>query len=275
MKHSYIPLSLLALAGAVSASTVVYDFSSSSAWSSDFHTNYEGTPIAWQSGSGLGGSGSLSVQSGDGTQAWFSESYFNTISLNQTLSLGLYFQYAGGGDVGGIKLGFASDATATANWYGMPNSGSWGYFGWFSFGSGLTGTELYSDQGYLGGFNTTVSDDLSVGNWYYQSFSMTKVDDGTFDIDYSIRNSSSTGTLGSYVAQGSDSGIYRPDLDTNLYVYIGLEGANSYGQTANIDNITMSSDSQVSNSSAPSVIPEPSAILLGALGGLSLIRRRR
>jgi hypothetical protein len=277
MKYSSIPTTLFALAGAASASTVVYDFSSSSAWTSDFRTNYEGSPIAWQSDSGLNGSGSLNVQSGDGTQAWFSQSYFNTIDLNQTLELGLYFKYAGGEAVGGIKLGFATDADATANFYGMPDSGNWGYFGWFSFGPESylpLGNEVYSSQGYMGS-GGTVADPLSVDSWYYQSFSMTKVAEGTFDISYGIQNSSSTGVLGSYVLQGADSGIYRPDLDTNLYVYIGLEGADSYGQTVAIDNITMSSDSQVSNSSAPSVVPEPSAVLLGLISGLSLIRRRR
>lgn len=278
MKYTSVLTPLFALVGAASASTVVYDFSSSTAWNSDFHTHYEGTPISWQSDAGLGNSGSLNVQGGDGTQAWFSASYFNTINLNQTLELGLYFKYAGGEGVGGIKLGFATDPTANANGYGMPDAGNWAYFGWFSFGPGSfleLGTEVYSDQGYLGENSPIISDQLSVGEWYYQAFSMTKVGDGTFDINYSIRNSSSTGALGGYVVQGSESGIYRPDLDTNLYVSIGLEGADSNGQTAVIDNLTMTSGALVSNSSAPTVVPEPSVIFLGALGGLSLIRRRR
>jgi len=159
---------------------VLYDFSSDGSggnvFTDDFSTNYTGTPIQPQATGGINNGGALNLNTGDGTQAWFSKSYYTPLSVGNTLQLSVYWKYSAdaSGFASSIKMGLSSDPQAQANGVGMPTTGSWLYLGNWSRGHGDLGSELYSSQGDVAATNQNGTT-LQNGQWYEDSLTITKV----------------------------------------------------------------------------------------------------
>lgn len=261
--------------GVPRASANTLEFGDPDGFFANFRTNYTGTPIGTSSTGGLNNSSAVHVAAGGGTQAWFSDAYFEPLAVGQSLSLSTFFQFQTNSINSGIKLGFSTDPNATANLVAMPNTGNWAYFGWFRTSGGSAGAEVYGKIGQSPEYLATAGSyngNFVNGNWYQQSFSLEKTAAGVFSISWAVNNSSDQGVLGSALISGTAHNVSLPTLDgTNLYIYLGLEGASATGAVKYIDGLTMESD-------APVVIPElssPGLLLLCGLGVLLTRRIRR
>ncbi len=273
-------LGTIAVAGALaftnpaSAAVSILDLGAPEDFFNNFRTNYTGTPIGSAPSGGLSNSATIDATAGGGTQAWFSNAYYTPLAIGQSLSVSQYFQYKTNTVVGGIKLGFSTDPSATANILGMLNSGNFGYFGWYRYPSSSLASELWSNRTIDGnsslGSSGTAGEAIVDGNWYQQSFSLTKTGAGAFTMGWSLANSDSAGVVGTTIIGGT-SPINYAAFDTTLYVYTAVENGNANGAVRYIDGMRMQSDANVVS------VPEPSTALMltGGVGLLGLLRRRR
>ncbi len=266
-----------------STTKVVYDFSSASSFTNDYYTNYTGAPVSWTSTGGLNNGGALDLKTGDGNQAWFSKSTYEPLTIGQALQISVYFKYnSAGSGPNSIKLGLTNNSNSLADFVAMPTNGNWIYFGNWSYGGGDVGSEIYSDKGPAGNVTDNGNVGFQNGQWYQTAVTFTKVAVGTFNVSCALNTSDSQGNLTSTMLFGSTPNIYMPELDTNLYAYIGFENPDPSTTMPLVSNIEMKSDGTISGAtpevqnSDPIVeqVPEPStaALLLG-VGGLLGLRR--
>jgi hypothetical protein len=258
----------------VYAAVVLYDMNTAGQLDAAFDTPYSGTPVSQQVNGGLDNSGSINMRSGDGNQAWFSDAYYSTLNQGQELSVSLYFKFDGNATTS-VKLGFATDPNASVNTFAMPTSGSWGYFSvWTVGGNAGINSELWSSKGSIGSPGAA-SGSFVDGNWYYSKLALTLVDAGTsnFEFEWLFANSDSSGNLGSTLISGTSQNVF-PELNTQLYTYMGLENPTASSSYTALDNIELTSDGQIYPPDSGSV-PEPSGLVLLALGAAGILALRQ
>jgi len=222
----------------------------------------------------------FNTRSGSGSQLWVTNAAYSALSVGQSLSVSLYFEFSGTSSISSLKLGFTDSATPTAKSNAYPNSGAFAYFSEIA-NMGDTASvvpECYGSNGTTSAnvisLDQSDAATISSDSWYYVSFSLTKTDDDTFSVTCLLSNSTSSGVVGSTVATYSTTNYVNSGLDTTLYAFIGIENPGSTSDFLSIDNLTLTSDAAITGSS----IPEPSSYALfagaGALAIVFATRRR-
>lgn len=198
------------------------------------------------------------------------------LSLGQTLTVTLDFRLISTQNLGnGIRIGFANSASNPYTADGNPDSGTvaalshFGYFAGVGIGTdnslsvqqdaGADTTSGFSNGSGIGGIGTS-STAQGFDNGVNQSilFSITRTAAGASLTSQVFGAVGSTGTPVTQVLDQVDTTSPYFSFDY-LSVRIGNNNAIDY----NIDNVHVT------------LIPEPSAALLGGLGLLALLRRRR
>jgi hypothetical protein len=274
--------------GSLDATTVIYDFDSgtgSTAFSSDFASSGTSSysPISLSTTGGINDSGMFNTRSGSGSQLWTTKAAYSSLSVGQSLSVSLYFKFSGTSSTSSLKIGLVDSATPVANSHGYPNVGSGYSFAYFSEIANLSNVNSVVPESYgsnagsaanVISLGTGDAKTLTSGSWYYVSYSLTKTATDTFDVACQLSNSSASGVVGSSIASYSTTGYSNAGLDSTLHAFIGVEYPGSTNDFLAIDNLTLTSDSAITDSS----VPEPSCYAFLAGAGvlvLSFAARRR
>lgn len=212
------------------------------------------------------------VNSFQGVTAPFS---MTTLSVGQTLTVTLDLRLVSATNLSnGIRIGFSNSNSNVYTADGVPNTGTAAAFTHFGY---FTGVGTNTDNGVNVQQDAGTDDTAGFSNGAGISAIGTAVSTGGFDnntnrsILFSITRTATGASLNSQVfgAVGSTgtpiSQVIQEDTTSpyfsfdQLSVRIGNSGSVDY----NIDNVLVT------------VVPEPGAALLGGLGMLMLLRRRR
>jgi len=255
MKSTFIPLAIALSASVTHAANVVVgsDNANSTAYTS---------PPAWSNGTNGGTAGTFGAWSHTGTGSFFIESSTNLSSPGADIN--------SNSKSFGIYAGSSANATATRNFSGntlgvgqafsldlavnfrngskgftLRNAANTNLFNFNVENQGGAGDGYYVNNATTG--NGTIGNTYSANTAFRLSFSQTSAGGGT----WSITRSGGTSDL--------DTGTYT-GIPENFFFYTQNADAGA-ANNLYFNNLT--------------VVPEPSAALLGAIGSLILFRRRK
>lgn len=250
----------LGLASAAQAVTI--DFDTQSDFDNNFSAPETAGEVAWSADTGIGGvAGRLNSTAGtqDGETAWYNTAF----DLDDgPLTVSVFFRAIAYTDTTAsrIAVGLAEDFASPGSSNLRDNS--------------LVQVRLLKNNATTGvfqirdaepGATSTSGVTLTDGNWYRISLTVEKGDDvNTFDITASLEDWGADGLTdpGTAIATASGtrtrSAFYTGDDVDPLYV--GFMGQNAGGGTDAFDNFT--------------IVPEPAALGLSALGALTLLAGR-
>lgn len=278
-----VSLSLLLVLASAAQAQFLYTFNEPGELQDNFNFfNTQDDPdtvnLQQSASGGLNGSGSVSVSTASGVGALGSRVEIHSFPGSlASFTISAYFLHWAPTSTAGnpFALGFGPSSTYVPNWQdtdGDPGSADHNHL---LFGLNQTGTlgdyrlrlqnkvgGSIEDGGGLNEFTSTFN--LTDQNWYYFSVDITQDANG-YSAVVELRNSDSSGVVGSLVATISEADMLNPALanDPAVHAFFGAGASARQRGVRFIDNFL-------------SPIPEPtSAALLGAASLLFLLRRRR